>query len=484
MALDENGLVIDRFPEHLEDLEESLRNEFGNTIDLTENSVLGILNRIYAFSLSQQSELQQSVYDSFILDTAEGKQLDDLVALVGMSRRGASPSTGNVIFTVDSENTIIPEGTIVSNNDGLEFLTVNQDVASLSNTTKATLQPNTIQGGGATYSITIEQQIFNAPVTGSPQTNADVVVSVVNYINSNKTSDLFDAIDNLDGTFTIQSSTLVDEINIVKGSKFDTVSLEVTSLVASRLTGPIQALAGTITTIGTPVLGVSSVINLVDTVSGRDIETDEELRQRHALEVGTSGTATVPNIERRVRDVPNVLGVTIFENRSHLFDSEGRPPKSFEVVVQGGDNDVIAQTIWETKPAGIETVGNESVLIVDSNNAFQEINFSRPESVFIIVRVEYSLYDEEVFPEDGDDSIANIIKDTGNELGVGVDVIPQRFFGPIYAAVSGIQGMEIKLSYALTPEGSAETILQQVTIPISLKQIAAFDSNRIEVVRV
>src|SRR5260221_13941560 len=55
----------------------------------------------------------------------------------------------------------------------------------------------------------------------------------------------------------------------------------------------------------------------------------------------------------------------------------GRPPKSFEAVVQGGSDDDIANQIWLTKPAGIETFGNvnngNGVPITDSQGGKQII---------------------------------------------------------------------------------------------------------------
>ena len=44
----------------------------------------------------------------------------------------------------------------------------------------------------------------------------------------------------------------------------------------------------------------------------------------------------------------------------------GRPPKSFEAVVQRGTDDAVANQIWKSKPAGIETYGNTEIDITDS----------------------------------------------------------------------------------------------------------------------
>ncbi len=136
--------------------------------------------------------------------------------------------------------------------------------------------------------------------------------------------------------------------------------------------GPIIAYSGTLTVIETPIAGWESIINISDAALGEDQESDVDFRARAEKELALNGKATLDAIRSNLYEVPNVESVYIFENNSVVEDGEGRPAKSFEVIIQGGDNFEIAQKIWQIKPCGIETfsTANVSVIpIMTANNA-------------------------------------------------------------------------------------------------------------------
>jgi len=76
-------------------LEGELQVEFGQNIDLTESSVFTTLASVLATVLhDNQEQSLQDVYESAFLDTAVGKALDDVVAIIGIQRREAIHATG------------------------------------------------------------------------------------------------------------------------------------------------------------------------------------------------------------------------------------------------------------------------------------------------------------------------------------------------------------------------------------------------------
>jgi len=133
-----------------------------------------------------------------------------------------------------------------------------------------------------------------------------------------------------------------------------TVDVECTALNP----GAVQANAGTLNIIVTPVSGWSSINNSADADVGRPIETDAALRLRRRTSLQVIGAAAVDAIRARIiNDVDGVTDVFVFENEENFPDSDGRPPKSINCVVQDGDANEIAQVIWDSKAAGIETCG-------------------------------------------------------------------------------------------------------------------------------
>lgn len=156
----------------------------------------------------------------------------------------------------------------------------------------------------------------------------------------------------------------------------------------------------------------------------------------------------------------------------------GRPPKSFEAVVEGGSDDDIALKIWQTKPAGIQTFGNTSIVIEDSQGESQTINFSRPTPIYLWATVSLTLYSEEVFPPNGQELVKAAILNYGNSLGIGVDVLFQRVLAQIFS-VPGISSgnLQIASTNAATDTPSYGT----ADISIAENEVSLWDLVRITV---
>lgn len=193
--------------------------------------------------------------------------------------------------------------------------------------------------------------------------------------------------------------------------------------------------------------------------------------------VGGVGNRTVSitfiqGYEVQITDIlitPSVVG-TIIRN--------GRPPKSFEAVVQGQTNEIIAETIWLSKPAGIQTFGSTEQPITDSQGETQIIFFSRPTEIFIWVNATLTLYSEEEFPSNGLDLVQAVIYEHINNLGIGVDVLIQRVQAALFA-VPGIASSVVTLAATLTT--SETPVPAGSSIPIAENEIAVTQLNLIVV---
>src|SRR5690606_9047236 len=174
-------------------------------------------------------------------------------------------------------------------------------------------------------------------------------------------------------------------------------SIEV-EMVAEE-TGPIPAPAGTLTQIETPVVGWESVTNLEDAILGRHRETDEELRARREATLRAVGSGTFESLRASLLLLPGVQQVRLFENTSMETDAAGLPAKSFEAVIQGGDDETIFREIWLRKPAGILAHGTEVGQVEDSQGFLHEVRFSRPVEVPIYISIK--IRKGSAYPADG-----------------------------------------------------------------------------------
>lgn len=163
-----------------------------------------------------------------------------------------------------------------------------------------------------------------------------------------------------------------------------------------------------------------------ETSGGLDQETDAELRQRYFDSLARAGKSTVESIRAAVLTVDGVRIASVEENTSDSTDGQGRPPKSVEVTVLGGDDQDVAQTVFDNRPSGIEDHGDETVAIFDNQDIERDVNFTRPTQVDIDVNVTIDVTED--FPADGEEQIQdNIIEYIGgtnsdNELNTGLEI--------------------------------------------------------------
>lgn len=157
----------------------------------------------------------------------------------------------------------------------------------------------------------------------------------------------------------------------------------------------------------------------------------------------------------------------------------GRPPKSFEIVAQGGDDTAIAEAIYGAKPAGIETYGNTTIDITDAFGNIYPISFSRPTQVPIYVSIVLVTDLSTTNPKFNVGSIPTIqqdIVDIGNAVPIGGLIIGFGSDGLIGAfnAVPGI------LSYTLA-FGESPGPVSNTNIQLQPEQIAEFETFLVSV---
>lgn len=172
----------------------------------------------------------------------------------------------------------------------------------------------------------------------------------------------------------------------------------------------------------------------------------------------------------------NSFVVTGGSTQAQAIFRGGRPPKSFEAVVQGGLSQDIGEQIWLTKPAGIQSYGTTSVLVIDSQGDEQSVSFSRPTQRYIWATLELTLYSEEEFPSNGTTLVQEVLETYGNSLGIGADVLFQRVLSQIFT-IPGISSGDLELAAT-----SLETDVPSYStsnISIGESEISVWDLGRI-----
>lgn len=244
-------------------------------------------------------------------------------------------------------------------------------------------------------------------------------------------------------------------------------------------TGPLPALAGSITTIETPVSGWDTVTNLLDAEVGADQETDADLRLRREVELRHAGGGALEAIRSRVLEVSGIQQCAVFENTTMVTDGDGLPAKSIEVVVHGTyDADSVREAIFGTaadprgKAAGIATYGTTSGTLTDSQGQNHTVRFSDATEVPVYMILNVS-YDADTFPLDGTTQIQDAVLAFGQDLKMGRDIVSRAISAQAFS-VTGVLDCEALISTTNPPVATT-------TIAIGIRQLGTFDSSRMTI---
>lgn len=248
--------------------------------------------------------------------------------------------------------------------------------------------------------------------------------------------------------------------------------------------GPVPAQTGTITVIQTALVGWNAVTNPEAAELGRTVDTDETLRTRREGQLTASGSGTADGVRADVLELEGVETCTVFENDSD-DTVDGMPPHSIEVLIFDGeiasvDNDVVAQAIWNTKGAGIETVGGATGTATDAQGNARIVYFSRPTLKPIYISLTVVPSDAATYAAaGGDGALESFLADSLKALhGIGEDVKWRRIdslafqFGTADVTIEDVTAFTLGLT--ISPVGTTN-------IPIAPRELATFDASRITV---
>ena len=143
--------------------------------------------------------------------------------------------------------------------------------------------------------------------------------------------------------------------------------------------GEVEPILNSITNILTPQLGVISANNPSAPLQiGVQEESDYNLRNRFFLTPAIQGTGELDNIVANLLNLDGVLSVYADENKQDTTNQYGTPPHSIWVIVNGGNNDEIANVIYSIISAGCGMKGNIVVPITNVFGNQEPIRFDRP----------------------------------------------------------------------------------------------------------
>jgi len=479
MPFTSKGLRAKRFSDILPELQQELVNRLGISLDTTPDTTLGILLNIFASEVSTQESLNQAMADNFDIDKAQGVYLDSLVALSALSRLQESFSTGSVFFKVDTDGTSIPSTTLLRDTQSNVYKVVVNSQVNSSTCTNIKFVSDIVVGNATIY---INSQEFTQTYTSTP-TPLQVAIDMEFLINQSAPTEYL--VKRVGPVVEISAINKFSDLNVTRNENMEFIEVEGRVSVIAINTGPTNPPIDTVKTSISANPNVISITNYDTFTVGRLVETDAELRVRHQRSPQTARSSTASAIASRLSNISGVSLVRIFENTQQVTDSDGRPPHTYECIVEGGNSQVIAENIFDSKPVGVGTYGLEDYVVEDYAGNLTGVSWSRPNPQYVNVRVTYSRYNEEPFPDNAVQALKDAIVEYGSNLGLDVDIIPQRMYGVVYNTVSGIGSLNIEVGTSLIPTTAIPDLVTYTTntIPISKRDKANFNELRIQVVQ-
>ena len=471
LGLTKDGFTRDRLADIKTEYDALVTDALG-PVNTNADSVIGQLEGIWAEGLDNIQEALQDTYDSQYPSTAEGTSLDGAVEFVGLSRIESS-ATIVTAAAYGTEGTVVPVGSIAHSD--VTYTSTSDVVISRANALDVEIEVNTV----------VNSASYNVYAGGSSST-------YVSDISATKTEICAGLAAAIASTSLLAVET-GEKLRVTAADGESPFALTIDAkLTITKRGSPIVFVCnkkgatvcpiGALINIDSPLVGWDELYNLKAGATGRDVETDTQMRARHATGVRATGSATVEAIRSRMlQDVDSVTSIKIYENRTSITSSDGIPAHSFESVIVGGLDSSVANQLWLTKPAGIETHGNVSINVIDGSGDQQVVKFSRPVDKYVWMNVNVdSLNTEESLPSSASTAIreAVIAYATAN-IGNGTDVILQRFKGPVYTAVPGIVDMTI--TGGLTDTEGGTPIYLPSNISIGKAQNAVFALSRVSV---
>ena len=515
-GLGPSGFNRKTFQEILEAIQQEQRDGISQHLDFGDETVLGQLNKIVANKNAQLWELLQDVYKSLDPDQSEGEALVKLCSLVGVFPRSAKHSEVDLIVGGSGFSSIptILAGSRVGEWETLTSVTPSAIGSGFPLFYGAFGTYNTFSGG--VYANGTNGLVYQAIKTGSINrsdvldwgTGSEISVGTAefayirpiaekytymaylpNYLELEITyyeGDLVCSGDHVymciqEGTYTrlvdTPPSGTGDDIYGGPGGirwRFVCPGTGIRKVRARHiLPGPNGAGSFTINNIVTPIHNWFGANNPEVPVLGNFEDDSGSLRVGREEALRTTASSTIDAVYERVIQVPEVTSVRVFENSSYETTWDGMPPKSFEVMVQGGSPSSIAQAIWGTKPAGMRTHGNTSSFATSVQDTSEEVHFTRPEGRSIVVDLTGVVTGPD-FPIDGEDRIKAAIVEHGRKYGIGEDVIRTRLFCPILKVLGVLDIGDLEIGIVGDPIG-------EWNVDIGPRQISTWHEDNISI---
>jgi uncharacterized phage protein gp47/JayE len=292
---------------------------------------------------------------------------------------------------------------------------------------------NNITRRGGTYTI--------VPINITVDRTLDLIGLDTEYDNPEPPAGTYTVQDNAGNEFVLlNSDTLIAGVHLLN--------------FRSKIIGAITAVAGTIQTAKTIVLGVTAIDNPgAASIVGEDQETDVELKIRRSKSRANDSSGYLNGLEGALNALDAVTEARVYENFTKVDpDTRGIPANCIWAIVEGGVDLSIATLILAKKTNGCNMKGDESASITTPAGGTVTAYFDRPEPKDLYIRFDFKQIDPEATPDLAavkqyiEDNLKFLIGQYADTSAVGIQAV---------AGINASGGGGVPLNIEISNNGSA-----------------------------
>lgn len=474
-----DGFRRKRLDEIKNDVYARLKEGWGYDITVNPQSFLNVLVTGFSDEIAKLWEEAENTYYAMYTMSAEGGNLDNAMQFGGITRE-RDARTMYMLACTAPDDTLVPYGALArsATNPAKLFRCANPQAVSREKFRKAAIKPYMGSGVDIFY-ITINRNTYQYNLHEGDGAE-EVLAAFAGMIDE----DGMDVrVDGERGCLVIEdiykqtSNTLAVSNNLLVESVTSNLLFE------SMDYGPVDIADGLIKEMVTLDTGITEIWNDIAPMMGRFEADDIEARQNFVKRCATRSKNMVESITAEIyNSVDNVISVAGYENDTEITDTEGRPPKSVEIIVDGGGDGEIANIIYKKKTNGVRAYGNIVMDVADVFGNIHKVGFSRPDYLYVWLKVTITgKPGKAMAPNFIQLTQDSIIEDSAG-LQVGDSVYLQTFLAGIYSRVVSVSMVDIK-AFASTSERYVPSPGEygHGNVTAGYRQKAVLDAARIEV---
>ena len=471
-GLTDNGFVIKRLDTILNEIHEELSDGFGIDTRISKPSFLDVLVTTFAGQIANLWEVAQDSYYAKYPSSATGVHLDNSIQYGGI-RREMAARTIYPLHCTGIDGTKVRRHTPVATNTNPEtrLYAINDFEISRSKFNSCRLKVVAVEN--ANYSITINGSEYI--YTNNSNDKAALVIGIANSLRNS------DFNVNVDGDGIIIADKLLGRVSkLVLSSNLTTDYIVTIASFETEKFGKIQLPNDVITKLVDNIAGFTNVRNRLQSIYGREAQTDVELRQAYiaksALRSNTMVDSVVAEILNTVVGIETVSG---FENDTDFVNDRQMPPHSIEFVVEGGEDSEIASAILRKKAGGIQTYGSVVVDVPGKYGDSIPIKFNRPTYIYVWLKIVLHCKRSSL-PDNYKKMVSSLIVEKNKKISTGKNLLIQTLIESLYEAIPGLTYVDIQSAYRNNLSQTPTNFVAK-NVLVNSRQKIILSEDRIEV---